>query len=356
MSVVTRPPVPTLRQRLRPLWASPGVALANLAALALLAVAIPPILDWAVFSATWTADDMNGCPPQGGACWAFVAAKARLILFGRYTFDEQWRPALATALLVLLTALSLNPRRWGRGLAAGWVLGLGGYGLLMWGGVPGLPPVPSNQWGGLPLTILLTIFGVFFGILVAVPLALARQSEMPVFRLVATAYIEAMRGVPLIAVLFMASIMIPMALPEGLTPSGLGRVLVGLVAFIAAYMAEILRGGLQAIPRGQVEAARALGLSWTAMQLRVVLPQVFEMTLPSTVNLIISALKGTSLVVIVAMMDLLGAAQASLADPKWIGFFVEAYAFAAAIYAVLCGAISWHGRRVETNLRRARGR
>ena len=350
------PPSLTLAQRLRPLWSSPGVALANLAALTLLAVAIPPILDWAILSATWSAEDMNGCPPEAGACWAFIGAKARLILFGRYTFDEQWRAALSTALLIALTAVSLNPRFWGRKLALGWGLGLIGYGVLMWGGLLGLEPVDSNQWGGLPLTVLLTIFGVFFGILIAIPLALARQSELPVFRLAATAYIEGMRGVPLIAVLFMASIMIPMVLPEGFSPSGLGRVLIGLVLFIAAYMAEILRGGLQAIPSGQTEAARALGLSWTAMQIKVVLPQVFEITLPSTVNLIIAALKGTSLVVIVAMMDLLGAAQASMADPRWIGFYVEAYAFAALLYVIMCGTISWYGRRVETNLRRARGR
>lgn len=351
-----RPHEISLSARLRPLWSSPGVALANLAALALLAAVIPPVLDWAVFSATWSASDMNGCPPDGGACWAFIGAKARLILFGRYTYDEQWRAAISTGLLVGLTALSLNPRFWGRWLVLGWALGVIAYMVLMWGGVLGLELVDTNQWGGLPLTVLLTIFGVFFGILTAIPLALSRQSGLPVFRWTATAYIEAMRGVPLISVLFMASILIPMVLPNGLTPSGLGRVLIGLVAFVAAYMAEILRGGLQALPSGQTEAARALGMRWGAIQITVVLPQVFEMTLPSTVNLIISTLKGTSLVVIVAMLDLLGAAQAALADPKWIGFFVEAYAFAAVIYAAMCSAISWYGRRVETKLRRARGR
>ncbi len=340
--------------RLRPLWATPLAAAINLVALALLVWVVPKALDWAIFSAVWSAEDMNGCPASGGACWAFAIAKARLILFGRYVFDEQWRAALGVVILCALVALSLNPRFWRGWLAAAWAGGLAIYAVVMWGGVFGLRYIDSTYWGGLPLTVLLTIFGTFFGILFAIPLALARASGLPVFRFVATVYIELVRGVPLISVLFMASVLIPVILPEGFAPSGLARVLIGLSVFIAAYMAEVLRGGLQAIPAGQIEASRSLGISYFAMMFRVVLPQVFEIVLPPTVSLIIAVLKGTSLVVIVAMLDLLGAAKAALADPKWIGFHVEAYVFAALIYAIMCGSIAWYGRRVEARLSAAR--
>lgn len=345
-----------LARRLAPLFETPLIAVLNLAGLALLVWAVPPLLDWALFSATWSAENMHGCPPGGGACWAFIGDKARLILFGRFPYFEQWRAAIATLLLVALVVVSLDPRFWKRWLALAWALGLAVYAVLMWGGVLGLSEVESSYWGGLPLTILLTVFGVFFGLIVAVPVALARFSKLPVFKLVATLYVETVRGVPLISVLFMASVVLPVLLPDGFTPNGLGRVLIGIVFFFAAYMAEVLRGGLQAIPVGQYDASRALGLSYAVTMGKVVLPQAFQIVLPAMVNLIIGALKGTSLVVIVAMMDLLGSAQAALADPDWIGFYVEAYVFAALIYGAMCGSISWYGRRVEARLEDARSR
>lgn len=341
--------------RLSPLWSTPMVAVANLAVLVVLLIALPPLLDWAVFSAVWSAEDMHGCPPGSGACWAFICAKARLILFGPYPYDEQWRAAIATIVLVALVVVSLDPRFWRRWLAAAWLGGIVIYNVLMSGGVLGLRPLETSFWGGLPLTILLTTFGVFFGLIVAVPVALARFSSLPVFRWAATLYVELVRGVPLISVIFMASVLMPVFLPDGLTPNGLGRVLIGIVFFFAAYMAEVLRGGLQAIPAGQFEAARALGIGYPVLMGRIVFPQAFEIVLPAMVNLVIGALKGTSLVVIVSMMDLLGAAKASLADPKWIGFYVEAYVFAALVYATMCGSISWYGRRIEVRLRRTRG-
>lgn len=341
--------------RLRPLFATPLTAVLNLAVLALIVLAVPPMIDWAVLDATFTADGTDGCPPGGGACWAFIRAKARLILFGPYPYVEQWRPAIATLVLVVLVAISLDPRFHQRWLALAWAAGFAVYALLMWGGGGGLEFVDTTLWGGLPLTILLTVFGVFFGLIVAIPVALARFSDLPVFRTAATMYVELVRGVPLISVIFMASIMLPVFLPDGLTPNGLGRVLIGIVFFFAAYMAEVLRGGLQAIPLGQIEAARALGLRYWVVMGRIVLPQAFEIVLPAMINLVIGALKGTSLVVIVSMMDLLGAAKASLADPNWIGFYVEAFVFAAAIYAAMCGAISRYGRRVEARLHRIRG-
>lgn len=338
----------------RRLTRSPLATALNVVTLVFLALIVPPFVQWAVIDAVWTGETGADCPPGSGACWAFIRDKLRLITFGRYPYLEQWRPLAATALLVALVVVSLNPRFWSGRLAAGWALGLGAYGALMWGGAFGLTPVESSYWGGLPLTVLLTVFGVAFGLVIAVPVALARYSRLPVFRLAATIYVEAVRGVPLISVLFMASVALPLFLPDGLTPNGLGRVLVGVTLFFAAYMAEVLRGGLQAVPKGQIEACKALGVSYAATMRKVVLPQAFETVLPAMINLIIGALKGTSLVVIVAMMDLLGAAQAALADPDWIGFYVEAYVFAGMVFAAMCGGVSWYGRRVERSLREAR--
>jgi len=342
---------------IRGLFQAPPMTIAlNLFAIGLMALVAVPLVDWAVVSAVWRAEDMNGCPPGSGACWAFIGSKLRLILFGRFPFDEQWRAALATAAMIGLVVLSLNPRFWRPWLGPVWMAGLALYAVLMWGGVFGLTFIESSYWGGLPLTVLLTVVGTFFGLVVAVPVALARYSGYPVHRWAATLYVELIRGVPLISVLFMASVLLPIFLPDGFTPNGLGRVMAGIVLFFAAYMAEVLRGGLQSIPSGQIEAARALGIAYPVLIWKIVLPQAFEAVLPAMVNLFIGALKGTSLVVIVAMMDLLGAAQASMADPKWIGFYVEAYAFAALVYVMMCGSISWYGRRIEKTLSRARAK
>ncbi len=334
---------------------SPLGLVLNIAMLALIIKAVPPLLTWALLDATWSGADMNACPPKGGACWAFIHAKMRLILFATYPYEEHWRAMLATLILVALVLVSMNPLFWTRKLLIGWALGLLAYGVLMWGGIFGLRFIDSSNWGGLPLTILLTVCGVFFGALLSVPVALARVSRLPVFRTSAIIYVEIIRGVPLISILFMASVAMPLLLPEGFSPSGLVRVIIGIVIFTAAYMAEVLRGGLQAIPKGQYEAAAALGLGYWNTQFKVVLPQAVELVLPAFVSLIIITLKSTSLVVIVAMMDLLGAAKASLADPNWIGFYVEAYVFAGAIYVAICASISRYGRKVETRLRRARG-
>ncbi|MFC4667496.1 amino acid ABC transporter permease [Seohaeicola nanhaiensis] len=339
---------------LRNLFRSPLAAVLNLLALLAFAAILKPVVEWGLIDAVWTGENGSACPQGSGACWAFIRDKFRLIIFGRFPLEEQWRALLATALLVALVIASLTPTFWGRRLALAWAVGLAAYFLLMAGGVLGLTPVDSNDWGGLPLTILLTVFGTGFGLVLSVPVALARFSKLPVFRIAATIYIEAIRGVPLISVLFMASIVMPVILPEGLTPGGIGRALTGIVIFFAAYMAEVLRGGLQSVPRGQYEACRSLGMRYAPMMGKVVLPQAFVIVLPAIVNMIISALKGTSLVVIVAMMDLLGTTKATLADPDWIGFYVEAYVFAGLIYAVMCGGISWYGRWIEKRFVSAR--
>lgn len=355
MSELVLARAPWWRRLYAELTRSPLSAVLNIAALIAIVLVLTPFVSWALIDATWIGSSGDACPVTGGACWAFIGAKLRLILFGRFPYEDQWRALFGAIILVALVVLSLNPAFWRKWLLAVWGVGLGAYGILMWGGVFGLSYVESSLWGGLPLTILLTVFGVSFGLVLSVPIALARQSKLPVFKTASIIFVEAVRGVPLISVLFMASVLLPLILPDGFTPGGLGRVLIGLVLFLAAYMAEVLRGGLQAIPNGQYEACRSLGISYWPMILKVILPQAFETVLPAMVNLFIGALKGTSLVVIVAMMDLLGAAQAALADPKWIGFYVETYVFAGLIYALMCGSISWYGRQTEKLLRDMRG-
>ncbi|HEV7912792.1 MAG TPA: ABC transporter permease subunit, partial [Albitalea sp.] len=238
-----------------------GNTLLTLAIGALLAWAIPKFANWALVHAVFR-PDAAACRAieHAGACWGVIAEKARAILFGRYPFELQWRPAIGLVLLGVLIAASAVPRLWRAALLPAWIAGLALFVLLMRGGVAGLAPVPTSRWGGLPLTLLLSIASLVLAFPLGVLLALGRRSPWPVVRSVCATYIEVIRGVPLISVLFMASFMLPLLLPPGLQLDVLLRVMVGITLFTAAYLAEVVRGGLQSVPSGQVLAARALGL------------------------------------------------------------------------------------------------
>ena len=303
-------------------------------------------VDWAFVEAVWRAD-AQACRAAAGACWGFVADKWRFILFGTYPYEEHWRPAAATGILILLWSFSGTRIFWKSRLAAIWLIGLSIIGILMWGGVAGLPYVENERWGGLILTLLLFSFGAAFAFPLAVLLALARRDGLPVLRALAVGYIELVRGVPLISLLFMASVMLPLFLPAGVSLDKLLRAQVVLVLFAAAYLAEVVRGGLQAIPREQVEAADALGLTYWQRTAGVVLPQALRIALPPLVSTFIGFFKSTSLVVVIGLFDFLSTVKVSLNDPKWTGFGVEAYLFAAAVYFVFCYALSLYGRRLE---------
>lgn len=311
--------------------------------------------DWAVTRGNLTAVNAEQCARTGGACWAFLADRWRLILFGPYTYAEQWRPALALLIFVALIAATAAPVTWRsrgriRALAAAWTIGVPAMGVLMWGGVLGLPHVPSRLWGGLPLTVMLASVGVALAFVLAVLLALGRVSEMPVIRALCTFYIEFFRGVPLIALLFLASIMFPYLVPEGWQMDTLLRAQIAFALFFAAYMAEAIRGGLQAIPRGQYLAADSLGMSYWQARRVIILPQALRTVIPSLVNIFIAAFKDTSLVVVISMLDLLGAANASTAQAQWWGLYIEPYLFIAAIYLVFCAAMSAYSRGLERRL------
>jgi general L-amino acid transport system permease protein len=321
--------------------------LATLAILLLAAKLLPPFLDWALLHAVWRGADPAACREAQGACWAFIAEKHRFILFGTYPFEQHWRPGLATAILIGLWIASALRVFWRWWLAAVWAAGLALIGVLMWGGVLGLPYVENERWGGLILTLLLASAGIAFAFPLSLLLALGRRSELPVLRLACTAYIELIRGVPLISVLFMASVMLPLFLPGGVSIDKLLRAQLALVLFAAAYLAEVVRGGLQAIPRGQHEAAEALGFGyWKKMGL-VILPQALRLSIPPLVNTFIGFFKDTSLVLIIGLFDLLSTIKVSLQDPAWSGFGVEAYLAASLIYFAFCYAMSAYSRGLE---------
>lgn len=307
---------------------------------------VPAFIDWAFLDAVWR-PDAKACRAGQGACWGFIAEKHRFILFGTYPFDEHWRPGVSCVLLIGLWILSLMRGAWRWWLPLAWMGGLALIGVLMWGGVFGLAYVENERWGGLILTLLLTTFGLAFAFPLAVLLALARRSTMPVIQGLAVGFIELVRGVPLISLLFMASVMLPLFLPEGVSIDKLVRAQIAMILFAAAYLAEVVRGGLQAIPRHQYEAADALGLSYWQRTLTVVLPQALRIAVPPLVNTFIGFFKDTSLVVVIGLFDLLSTIKVSLNEPAWAGFGVEAYLFAAVVYFVFCFAMSLYSRRLE---------
>jgi len=318
---------------------------------------VPALVDWLVVSAVWQAAPPEVCRDAAGACWAFLHEWGRFILFGLYPYDEQWRPTLAVALGLGLIVVSGDRRFWRRWLIVAWAAGVVAIAVLIQGGVFGLSYVPNTQWGGLPLTLGLSVVGLVFAFPLGIVLALGRRSDMPAVRAICVAYIELVRGVPLITILFMASFLIPLFLPQDVTIDKLLRAQIGLILFAAAYLAEVVRGGLQAIPRGQYEAADGLGLSyWQKMRL-IVLPQALAIAIPPLVNTFIGFIKDTSLVVIIGLFDLLGATKSALAEAGWRPMYKEGYLFIAAIYFVICFSLSKYSQALEGRLetgRRAR--
>lgn len=325
---------------------------------ALLLWVVPPALDWALFSAVW-APDLAACrAAQGeGACWGAVVEKYRLILFGRYPYEEQWRPLVATVLLTGLVVASCMRTFWKPWLPVLWVGVLAIFFVLMYGNVAGLGRVTTDRWGGLPLTILLSTLSIVLAFPLALVVALGRRSNLPAIRTLCTLYVELVRGVPLISVLFMASFMFPLFMPQGMTIDVLLRVLLGITLFAAAYLAEVIRGGLQAVPKGQVEAAATLGLSYWQTQRKIVLPQALAMVVPSIMNSFISILKDTSLVSIVSLYELTGSMDIAMnSDANWKPFKLQAYMFIALIYFTLCFAMSRYSRWVEARLNQSKQR
>ena len=333
-------------------------AVVTLLMLGLVLWLLPKLFSWAVLNAVVTANYDQCQAARGvGACWGVITEKYRLIIFGRYPFDQQWRPEIATVMLVALLMASCMRAFWKPWLGLLWLVVLGAFFALMKGGVLGLLPVETDRWGGLPLTIMLATLSIAFAFPLAVVVALGRRSKMPAIKTICVLYVELIRGVPLISVLFMASFMFPLFMPPGTSIDVLLRVLVGITLFAAAYMAEIVRGGLQAIPKGQQEAADTLGLSYWQAQRKIILPQALALVVPGIMNNFISIFKDTSLVTIVSLYELTGAMSLALnSDSNWRPFKIEAYLFIAAIYFAFCFSMSRYSLWIEKQLSLSKNR
>jgi general L-amino acid transport system permease protein len=337
-----------LRENLFRSWPE---TIATLLILWILWKSIPPFIDWAFLDAIWKPDSKT-CRAGEGACWGFVVEKYRFILFGTYPYELHWRPALATLILIGLWVFSALRRFWRPWLALVWLAGLTLIGVLMWGGLLGLRYVENERWGGLILTLLLTTFGIAAAFPLGIALALGRRSDLPVIRGLCVGYIELIRGVPLISLLFMASVMLPLFLPSGITIDKLLRAQIAIILFAAAYLAEVIRGGLQAIPKGQYDAAHALALPFWRRTYLIILPQALRIAVPALVNNFIALFKDTSLVLIIGLFDLLSTVKISLNEPAWTGFGVEAYLVASLVYFVFCAAMSRYSKTFEHQQRR----
>ena len=326
----------------------------TLLALWALFVTLPDFIAWALIDAVWHTDDPKACREAAGACWAVVAEKHRVMLFGTFPYEEHWRGTLAVAIVLGMAVLSAFKRFWSYWLFPAWLLATGAVLVLLLGGMLGLSPIGTHQWGGLPLTLLMFVGTVVGGMPLAVLLALGRRSSLPAIKALCIGFIEIVRGVPLITVLFMASLMFPLFMPEGVTINKFLRAQIGMILFFAAYAAEIVRGGLQAIPRGQYEAADAIGLTYWQKTKRIILPQALRIVLPALMNDIIRAFKNTTFVSIIGLFDVLGATATALEDPLWVLYALEAYIFIFVLYFVLCFSMSKYSAHLEQDLSRGR--
>ncbi len=356
-------PMAWMRANLFSGWLSSGVTILFAYLIVRSAVSF---FDWGFLHAVWTVPQTaTGAPDPAscravrgiGACWAAVGDKWRFILFGRYPYLQQWRPAICIALFLGLYAVSANRLFWRKELLAIWVVVLTIIGGLMWGGVFGLSYVPQDEWGGLPITLILATFGLAVAFPLAVLVALGRRStQLPAVKMICVLYVELIRGVPLVALLFMASVMLPLFLPTGMNIDKLLRAQIAIILFVAAYVAEVVRGGLQALPRGQAEAADALGLNYWQKTLRITLPQALRLVIPPLVNTFIGFFKDTSLVLIIGLFDLLTSGKTAMSDPTWQGSSTEIYIFMAIIYFGFCYAMSTYSRSIERKLDSAHNR
>lgn len=330
------------------LFSSPLNTILTISIICLLWFSLIPFLKWALINAVWSPN--ANCRETKGACWSIITSNAKIILFGFYPQDILWRPITAIILLVGLLGISRNRTYWNAYLFWGWILGLIMMGLLLRGGLIGLAPVEIDQWGGLILTLLLSVFGLTAAYPLGVILALGRQSKMPVIKTFCVFYIELIRGVPLISLLFMSSVVFPLFLPEGVSINGILRAQIAIIIFTAAYLAEVVRGGLQGMDKGHYEAADSIGLNYSQTMRLIILPQALKIVIPPSVSILISAFKDTSLVVIIGLYDILKTTQSVLSEPRWMGFSAEAYIFIALIYFICCFFMSNYSRKLEREL------
>jgi len=310
-------------------------------------------VDWAIINAVWTKENVSQCGGESsGACWSVIDARYRLILFGLYPYEEHWRSTLACIAIILTVIVSCIPRTWTvRRLSTIWVVGFAIYYLLMEGSLIGLEQVTTDQWGGLSLTLFLFASVVLLGMPMGLGLALMRRSEMPVVRIFALLLIDFIRSLPLLTTLFTAAVVVPILLPDWLQGDKIWRVIIAFALFFACYQAEVLRGGFQAIPKGQFEAGKALGLTYLQILGRIVLPQVFRNALPATINMVVVTFKETAIVIIIGFFDILASANAAFGTGEWVHYYMEVYVFVAAIYWLFIFSLGQYGEYLKSRMK-----
>ncbi|OCW58829.1 amino acid ABC transporter permease [Hoeflea olei] len=336
------------------LFATPRDTVLTIITFLVLLWIIPPVIDWAFISAVWTGDNREACiGPDTGACWAFVDAKFGQFIYGRYPLEERWRVNLAGLLLVAgLVPIAIPSVPYKRENALYLLIVFPVLAFILLTGQFGLKPVETPLWGGLLVTLVVAIVGIVVSFPLGILLALGRRSHMPIVKMFCVIFIEFWRGVPLITVLFMSSVMLPLFLPDGVSFDKLLRALIGVALFSSAYMAEVIRGGLQAIPKGQYEAANAMALTfWQGTRL-VIMPQALKLVIPGIVNTFIGLFKDTSLVLIIGLFDLLGIVQQNMTDPNWISPVTPAtgFVFAAFVFFIFCFGMSRYSAYMERRL------
>jgi len=325
------------------LFSSISSSILTLLSFALIFYIIPPLLDYLIFDATYTGTKEQ--ITSDGARWIYIHEKFKLFIYGFYPENQYWRPNLVIALFIIFVILfrKIVNTKFRIILVVSFpiiafILISGSFGLLF---------VPTSKWGGLLLTIIVASTGIVASFPIGVLFALGRQSKMPIIRTISIMYIEFIRGVPLITILYMSSVILPLFFPQDIEFNKLLRALIGITLFQAAYIAEVVRGGLQAIPKGQYEAAYSNGLTyWQTMGL-VVLPQALKISIPNIVGSFISLFKDTTLVLIIGLFDLLAMVKLTASDPNWLGFETEGYIFVALIYWIFCFSMSKYAKAIE---------
>jgi general L-amino acid transport system permease protein len=346
---------PGIGERLRKRYfSSTANGIITLVGSTLLAWVIWALLDWAILGAVWSTPDGTSevCRGIDGACWAVIEQRWRLIIFGLFPFDEQWRSTLACIAMLVTVILSCVPWFWRPlRLALLWIVGFAIFYILMRGGIFGLTGIMPSKWGGLTLTVFIYAAGILIGMPMAIAFALLRRSELPVISGFMAALIDGVRSLPLITILFAAALIMPFILPGWLQGDKIWRVIFGFGLFFAAYQAEIIRSGIQALPAGQEEAAKALGLSYFYRTTRIILPQAFRNALPPTINQFVITFKETSLVVIIGFFEVLASGNAAYGSGEWSFAYVEVYVFVGLIYYVFVFSLSRYGAYLERRMR-----
>ncbi|PID47527.1 MAG: amino acid ABC transporter permease [Proteobacteria bacterium] len=331
-----------LRQNL---FSSPLNIFLTILGIWILYLIIPPFIQWSFIDANFSGTTREQCTGSG-ACWIFVKEKLDMFMYGFYPEHERWRINLMGILFIIIVFgskfIKNNFAKFAI-LSAYFIL----VAIFTIGGIFGLEYVPTDKWGGLMLSILVAATGIIFSFPIGIIVAFGRQSKLPIIKSVCVTYVEFIRGVPLITILFMSSIILPLFFPEGITFDKLLRAVIGITLFQAAYTAEVIRGGLQSIPKGQYEAADAVGLSYWQKMILVILPQALKVAIPNLVGIFISLFQDTTLVLIVGLFDLLGMVRITSADKNWLGMETEGYVFVALVFWLFCYLMSRYSKILE---------